>query len=160
MQNSNLVKVIENNLTINDVMSGPLALLFEPWLYHFASRSAQNYDGGSWSMTKLSNGGFFYLLDTDKTIEVMHPHGWSGEISSFLFSVCASMATCSNLSGEYYMQQTKGKVYPTLSDSAKAKYNEDGESISENYHLLRDFLYQDGSIFTSEEMNAAYSFLD
>ena len=159
MENLN-VKIIENDFTVNDVMSGMLASVFEQWTYQFADNNAENYNGGSWAIKKLSNGGFFYLLNSDSPIKANSFNGWSGEMSPLLFSVVLSMTVSSNLSIEFYKERTKGKNYRDFPKDAKLAFNKDGEQISDNYHLLRSFLYQDDSIFTSEEISDAINFLD
>ena len=103
------------------------------------------YDGGNWGIKKLSNKGFYMFLKSDDKFVVHNKTtGASAEVSSDLFSVIVNIYVSSHLSF-------------WLVDHG---YAELAGKVADNYHLLRDFLYQDETPFSSEEVSDAYAILD
>ena len=90
----------------------------EPTIFNFAGSLAAEYDGGYWEFYKLSNGGFYMALASDKQFVVTCENGFEGELSAEAFGIVCSLYAYSHLS---------------FSDGQFA------EICAEQYHLLREF---------------------
>ena len=90
----------------------------EPAIFSIAGSLAEAYDGGYWEFYKLSNGGFYMALASDKQFVVTCENGFEGELSAEAFGIVCSLYAYSHLS---------------FSDGQFA------EICAEQYHLLREF---------------------
>jgi len=120
--------------------------LYTMAVFNIASGITRNeYDGGMWETAALTNEGVFMLLEDDKEYTCHNPTtGAEHKLSSELFSVVVNLYACSLLS------------FRLVEDDKE----DDAERLSVNYHRLRDYLYQDDSVFTQEQMTAAFDILD
>jgi len=121
----------------SDLMQGYTVAVF-----NFASIVSADYKGGNWRYVDLSNGGFYLELQSDERFLCRnHTTGAAHEVDAELFSLIVNEYACSHLSFELVSRNQ----------------TEHAEKISENYYLLRGYLYQDGTEF---DTTAAFDILD
>ena len=92
--------------------------------------SRAEYQGGSWDLVTLSNGGWYYRLTTHDTDDMFcsNPAAyWEGRVSLDAFGLIVTSAACSLLSFACVEDQNERAA----------------GRLADNYHLLRDFIYQD-----------------
>ena len=90
----------------------------EPTIFNFAGSLAAEYDGGYWEFYKLSNGGFYMAVASDKQFVVTCENGYEGSMSGGALGLVACLYAYSHLS---------------FGEGAFA------EVCAEQYHLLREF---------------------
>ena len=90
----------------------------EPAIFSIAGNLAAEYDGGYWEFYKLSNGGFYMAVASDKQFVVSSENGYEGSISGNALGLVACLYAYSHLS---------------FGEGAFA------EVCAEQYHLLREF---------------------
>lgn len=74
---------------------------FEHYLYHFADKLVEGYDGGYWDLYDIDNGGFFAGLSEDKTFKVSSLNGYSCELSGKYTGLFLTMMALSLLFEKY-----------------------------------------------------------
>ena len=95
-------------------------LRLEPFVYDTAGRLSKDYKGGFWLMYELENGGF-YMAPNGTSYRVSCPNGFGGNLSGDAFGITVCMY-----------------AYSHCSFSAVTGF---AERCSEQYHLLRDFMF-------------------
>ncbi len=90
----------------------------EPAIFSIAGNLAAEYDGGYWEFYKLSNGGFYMAVASDKQFVVSSENGYEGSISGNALGLVACLYAYSHLS---------------FGEGAFA------EVCAEQYHLLREY---------------------
>ena len=90
----------------------------EPAIFSIAGNLAAEYDGGYWEFYKLSNGGFYMAVASDKQFVVSSENGYEGSISGNALGLVACLYAYSHLS---------------FGEGAFS------EVCAEQYHLLREF---------------------
>ena len=118
-------KITSKRIPVNQrvkVTAGLFGLAFpmrlEPAIFSIAGSLAEAYDGGYWDMYKLSNGGFYMALASDKQFVVTCENGYEGSMSGNALGITACLYAYSHLS---------------FGDGAFA------EVCAGQYHLLREF---------------------
>lgn len=79
----------------------------------------ETYHGGWWDFFKLSNGGFYVALKTDKQIHMASPNGFECDVDANTAGLIVSAFAYSNLS-----------------------FGPIGAAFGEEYHKLSDFIFQ------------------
>ncbi len=92
----------------------------EPFIFDLAGRLSRDYQGGYWNMYELPSGGFYMAPDSDTPFHVSCMNGYEGTLSADAFGVTVCMYTYSHLS-----------FSPNMA-----------EVCTEQYHLLREYLFQ------------------
>lgn len=121
-------------LNAGKVMAG---VRFEGSIFDLMGRNDPNYVGGLWEFIQYENGAKAIVLGTVDDFKIKVPpqmNYWEGEMSPFALSIALNMTLCS------YMSFEGGIV---------------GESLGNNYHLLRETLDDE-----CMEAGAIFGFLD
>lgn len=102
-----------------------------------------NYESGSFSHAKYSNGAQAYLIDDVDTFNVETNKGKTLTISSKLLCITATVFACSVLSSAVYTRIQGLKKANSVSKHVIRKLEKEMQFIAENYHLMREVLYQE-----------------
>ena len=100
-------------------MNFPMRL--EPMVFTLAGTMSHEYQGGLWQFYRLSNGGFYMAPDSDTPFTVSCENGFSGSMSADALGITACLYS-------YSLFSLRGP-------------SEFAEVCSEQYHLLREYLY-------------------
>ena len=92
----------------------------EPFLFNMAGNLSRDYTGGYWNMYELDNGGFYMAPDSDAPFRVSCMNGYEGALSADAFGLTVCLYAYSNLSFS----------------------KELAEVCAEQYHLLRDYMFE------------------
>jgi len=141
-----ITNTAENFDLIGPLASAVLTQRYAGGIFRVAEHISEgHYDGGTWELKELSNGGFYMSLRRDEPIHAAnHAAYWSGDMSPEAFSIAVNMYVSSQLS--FWLVDNNCE--------------EDARRVSDNYHLLREFVYQEDGVFTQEEISAVYSCCD
>jgi hypothetical protein len=93
----------------------------EPFVYDTAGRLSIDYHGGYWEMYEIGNGGF-YMAPQGDTFRLSCQNGYEGTLSGDAFGITVCL---------YAYSQIAFSEIPELA-----------ETCTEQYHLLRDFLFE------------------
>lgn len=93
----------------------------EPLVFIMADEMADEYHGGLWHFYQLSNGGFYMSPDSDTSFTVSCENGFNGSMTADALGITACLYAYSN-----------------LSFSGPSEF---AEACSEQYHLLREYMY-------------------
>ncbi len=93
----------------------------EPFIFVMAGKLSRDYYGGYWQMYELDNGGFYMAPDNENPFHVSSMNGYAGELSADAFGITVCLYAYSNLSF--------------------SEHAEFAESCAEQYHLLREYMF-------------------
>jgi len=92
----------------------------EPFIFDMARNLSSDYTGGFWNMYELSNGGFYMAPESSTPFHASCMNGYEGTLSTDAFGLTVCLYAYSNLSFSEEMAET----------------------CSEQYHLLREYLFE------------------
>ena len=93
----------------------------EPFVYNMAGRLSSDYNGGYWEMFVLDNGGFYMAPNSD-TYQVSCQNGYEGTLSGDAFGITVCLYAYSEMSF--------------------SKIPELAETCADQYHLLREHIFE------------------
>jgi len=139
----NAITVIE---TRDCRIAGDLTARYERAIYNIATHITEGqYQGGNWELKVLENGGWFMAYTGDEVFECHNAANYfTGSLQGDAFSVVVNMYVSSHLSFYFYERESADMC----------------EAMSNNYHYLRDYAFQDDSPFSSEEISTMLNVLD
>jgi len=104
-------------IAVTATMFGPwFPLQIEPVVYSIAEQMAEDYCGGYWQFYTLSNNGFFFEPDEDRSFEVKCQNYFTGTLSAEAFGIVCCLYAYSHLSfqGDFDFSRLCAKHYHLL----------------------------------------------